>query len=91
MGRTEIPDIEVCGGEMCALVDVSVVHSSGAQVAGRIDAAVAERVAEKRAKYDRAVAMAGATDKAAFVVEDHGAISEDADSFLNRMARVGSD
>ena len=91
MGRVEIPDLEVSGADVCALVDVSVVHSSSVSVSGRIDEAVKERVAEKQAKYDRAMAMAGATDKVAFVVEGHGAISDDADSFLNKMARLGSD
>jgi hypothetical protein len=75
MGRVEIPDLE---GRVRAGRCVCV-HSSNVSVSGRIDEAVKERVAEKQAKYDRAMAMAGATDKVAFVVEGHGAISGDAD------------
>ena len=91
MEKDEIPDLEVSGGDWLALLDVSVVHSSAPSVAGRVDAAVSERTAVKDAKYDRAVMMAGATSKVAFVVENHGAVSDEAHVFLEEVARRGAE
>jgi hypothetical protein len=87
----EIPDLEIAGGDWTALLDVSIVHSSGPSVAGRIDSAVSSRAALKGSKYDRSVAMSGAAAKVAFVVENHGAVGGDVMSSLEELARRGAE
>jgi hypothetical protein len=89
--RTEIPDLEITAPGLKALIDVSVVHSSAASVAGMSDgAAVQTRALLKKGKYDRSSMMVGAVT-VPFVVDSHGFIGADADHLLNTLARLGAD
>jgi hypothetical protein len=83
----ERPDLEIQGGGIHVLVDVTFAHSSSPS-AGANEVAV--RAASKAGKYDLSMMKAGADEVIAFAVESHGALGKEAEDLLRRLAEVGA-